>query len=145
MLKDIISVAAIESGLEEPAARHAVGIILNTAQRQGGDLIERIFAQVPGARTLAASTATREGAPRGPIAQLIEQTPGGRRHVSFDMFLRLQRAGLGHGEIAALMTSISRVLGKRFSLGETALLAALFEGSTPEMPEEDQGRSSAVA
>ena len=57
MLKDIISVAAIESGVEEPAARHAVGIILNAAQRQGGDLIERIFAQVPGAVTkVAAST-----------------------------------------------------------------------------------------
>lgn len=145
MLKDIISVAAIETGLEEPVARHAVGIVFNAAQRQGSDLIERVFAQVPGARTLWASTATREGSPRGPIAQLIEQTPGGRRHVSFDMFLRLQRAGLGHAEIAALMTSISRVLGTRFSLGETALLAALFEGSTPEMPEEDQGRSSAVA
>lgn len=145
MLKDIISVAAIETGLEEPVARHAVGIVFNAAQRQGSDLIERIFAQVPGARTLSASTATREGAPLGPIAQLIEQTPGGRRHVSFNMFLRLQRAGLGHAEIAALMSTLSRVLGTRFALGETALIAALFEGGAPEMPEEDQGRSSAVA
>ncbi|MCZ4299244.1 hypothetical protein [Henriciella marina] len=145
MLKDIISVAAIESGVEEPAARHAVGIILNAAQRQGGDLIERIFAQVPGARTLSASTATREGAPRGPIAQLIEQTPGGRQHVTFDMLFRLQRAGLGHAEISSLMNTLSRVLGKRFSLGETALIAALFEGSAPAIESENPGRSSAVA
>ncbi|RIJ23424.1 hypothetical protein D1224_03930 [Henriciella barbarensis] len=145
MLKDLISVAAIESGLEEPNARHAVGIVFNAAQRQGGDLIERIFAQVPGARTLSASTAKLEGTPIGAIAQLIEQTPGGRQHVTFDMFLRLQRAGLGHSEIASLMSTISRVLGARFSLGETALIAALFEGSTPAIPADDHGRSSAVA
>lgn len=135
MLKDLIRQVADGAGLEEEAAREAVGVVFTTADRQGACLIEKVFAQVPGARTLAASTAARQEMPAGPIAKLIEQTPGGKRHVALDMFARLHALGLGHMQVSRVVTLIGSWAGATFALSDTALLVDLFESDAPAEPE----------
>ena len=107
MLKNMIKSAAQATGLTQVKTKEAIGIVLNTAERQGSPLAEAIFRKMPGARTLSATTGSEVGASTGAIARLIEQTPGGRRHVGEGMFTNLHKAGLGHAEIAKLLPSIS--------------------------------------
>lgn len=110
MLKNMIKTCADASGLTQVKAKEALGIVLNTAERQGSPLAEAIFRKMPGARTLSATTGAEQGAAIGVIARLIEQTPGGRRHVGEGMFASLHKAGLGHKEISQLLPSISEYM-----------------------------------
>lgn len=107
MLKNLIKTCADNTGMTQVKTREALGIVLNTAERQGSPLAEAIFRKMPGARTLSATTGADHGAATSVIARLIEQTPGGRRHVGEGMFSSLHKAGLGHKEIAQLLPSIS--------------------------------------
>ncbi|MCR9193778.1 MAG: hypothetical protein NXH88_03545 [Hyphomonas sp.] len=110
MLKNLIKTCADDTGLTQVKAREAVGIVLNTAERQGSPLAEAVFRKMPGARTLSATTGADQGAATGVIARLIEQTPGGRRHVGEGMFASLHKAGLGHKQISQLLPAISKYM-----------------------------------
>ena len=110
MLKNMIKTCADDTGLTQVKAREAVGIVLNTAERQGSPLAEAIFRKMSGARTLSATTGADQGAATGVIARLIEQTPGGRRHVGEGMFASLHKAGLGHKQISQLLPAISKYM-----------------------------------
>ena len=110
MLKNLIKTCADNTGMTQVKAREALGIVLNTAERQGSPLAEAIFRKMPGARTLSATTGAQHGAATSVIARLIEQTPGGRRHVGEGMFTSLHKAGLGHKEISQLLPSISNYM-----------------------------------
>lgn len=110
MLKNLIKTCADATGLTQVKAREALGIVLNTAERQGSPLAEAIFRKMPGARTLSATTGAEHGAATSVIARLIEQTPGGRRHVGEGMFSSLHQAGLGHSQISKLLPSISNYM-----------------------------------
>ena len=116
MLKNMIKTVADATGLSTAKAREAIGIVLNTAERQGSPLSETIFRKMPGARTLSATTGADLGSATGVIARLIEQTPGGRRHVSEGMFANLHRAGLGHKEISKLLPSICAYMRQTYGL-----------------------------
>lgn len=116
MLKNMIKTAAEATGLTQIAARDAVGIVLNTAERQGSPLAEAIFRKMPGARTLSATTGADTGAATGVIARLIEQTPGGRRHVGEGMFTSLHKAGLGHKEVSKLLPAISTYMKTTYGM-----------------------------
>ena len=116
MLKNLIKTCADTTGLTQVKAREALGIVLNTAERQGSPLAEAVFRKMPGARTLSATTGADQGAATGVIARLIEQTPGGRRHVGEGMFTSLHKAGLGHLEIAKLLPSISTYMQTTYGL-----------------------------
>lgn len=116
MLKNLIKTCADTTGLTQVKAREALGIVLNTAERQGSPLAEAVFRKMPGARTLSATTGADHGAATGVIARLIEQTPGGRRHVGEGMFTSLHKAGLGHKEIAKLLPSISTYMQTTYGL-----------------------------
>lgn len=107
MLKNMIKNTAEATGLTHSQAKAAIGIVLNTAERQGSPLAEAIFRKLPGARTLSATKGADSAVPTGVIARLIEQTPGGRRYVGEGMFRELQESGLGHKQIALLLPSIS--------------------------------------
>ncbi len=107
MLKNMIKSTAQATGLTQVKARQAIGIVLNTADRQGSPLAEAIFQKMPGARTLSATAGAESDASTGALARLIEQTPGGRRYVGERMFTNLHKAGLGHNQIASLLPSIS--------------------------------------
>ncbi|GAB5455867.1 MAG: hypothetical protein Hens2KO_20960 [Henriciella sp.] len=107
MLKNLIKTCADTTGLTQVKTREALGIVLNTAERQGSPLAEAIFRKMPGARTLSATSGADHGAATSVIARLIEQTPGGRRHVGEGMFTSLHKAGLGHKEISQLLPAIS--------------------------------------
>lgn len=110
MLKNLIKTCADTTGLTQTKTREALGIVLNTAERQGSPLAEAIFRKMPGARTLSATTGAEQGAATSVIARLIEQTPGGRRHVGEGMFTSLHKAGLGHKEISQLLPAISKYM-----------------------------------
>ena len=116
MLKNMIKTAADATGLTQTDARMAIGIVLNTAERQGSPLAEAIFCKMPGARTLSATIGSDTGAATGVIARLIEQTPGGRRHVGEGMFTSLHKAGLGHKQIALLLPSISTYMKTTYGM-----------------------------
>ncbi len=116
MLKNMIKTAAEATGLTQTAARQAIGTMLNTAERQGSPLAEAIFCKMPGARTLSATVGADNGAATGVIARLIEQTPGGRRHVGEGMFTSLHKAGLGHAQIAKLLPSISTYMNTTYGM-----------------------------
>lgn len=116
MLKNLIKTCADTTGLTQVKAREALGIVLNTAERQGSPLAEAVFRKMPGARTLSATTGADHGAATGVIARLIEQTPGGRRHVGEGMFTSLHKAGLGHKDIAKLLPSISTYMQTTYGL-----------------------------
>lgn len=110
MLKNLIKTCAESTGLTQTKTREALGIVLNTAERQGSPLAEAIFRKMPGARTLSATTGADQGAATSIIARLIEQTPGGRRHVGEGMFTSLHKAGLGHKQISQLLPAISKYM-----------------------------------
>lgn len=110
MLKNLIKTCADTTGLTQTKTREALGIVLNTAERQGSPLAEAVFRKMPGARTLSATTGAEQGAATSVIARLIEQTPGGRRHVGEGMFTSLHKAGLGHKEISQLLPAISKYM-----------------------------------
>lgn len=110
MLKNLIKTCADSTGLTQSKTREALGIVLNTAERQGSPLAEAIFRKMPGARTLSATTGAEHGAATSVIARLIEQTPGGRRHVGEGMFTSLHKAGLGHKQISQMLPSISNYM-----------------------------------
>lgn len=107
MLTQLIKTIADTLSLEETKARRALGVLLNAADRQGASFAETMFRKLPGSRTLAASTGDDIGAATGVIARLIEQTPGGRRHVAAGMISELQNIGLGHREIGQLLPTVS--------------------------------------
>ena len=116
MLKNLIKTCADATGMTQVKARSALGIVLNTAERQGSPLAEAIFRKMPGARTLSATTGADHGAATSVIARLIEQTPGGRRHVGEGMFSSLHQAGLGHKEISLLLPSISKYMQTTYGM-----------------------------
>ena len=141
MLKELIRQIAEAAHLSEADARHAVGLIFNTAERQDAELIEKVFCDLPGARTLSASTGQREGMATGDIARLIEQTPGGRRHVTLALFARLHALGLGHGQIAVLITTLGGFLDRQFNASAATLISQLFSN----MDVEQEARTIAAA
>ena len=110
MLKNLIKTCADTTGLTQSKTREALGIVLNTAERQASPLAEAIFRKMPGSRTVSATTGAEQGAATSVIARLIEQTPGGRRHVGEGMFSSLHKAGLGHKEISQLLPAISKYM-----------------------------------
>lgn len=110
MLKNLIKTCADTTGLTQSKTREALGIVLNTAERQDSPLAEAIFRKMPGARTLSATTGAEQSAATSVIARLIEQTPGGRRHVGEGMFTSLHKAGLGHKQISQLLPAISKYM-----------------------------------
>lgn len=116
MLKNLIKTCADATGMTQVKAREALGIVLNTAERQGSPLAEAIFRKMPGARTLSATTGAEHGAATSVIARLIEQTPGGRRHVGEGMFTSLHKAGLGHKDISLLLPSISKYMQTTYGM-----------------------------
>ncbi|MEL7129835.1 MAG: hypothetical protein AAGK23_09825 [Pseudomonadota bacterium] len=101
MLKDLIKHVGSETGLTQAKTRAALGVVFNAAERQGSPFAAALFQRLPGARTLSAKTGVSHGAATGEIARLIEQTPGGRRHVVAEMFRTLHSLGLGHQEMWA--------------------------------------------
>ncbi|MEP1142541.1 MAG: hypothetical protein ABJH52_02385 [Henriciella sp.] len=116
MLKNLIKTCADSTGLTQSKTREALGIVLNTAERQGSPLAEAIFRKMPGARTLSATSGAEHGAATSVIARLIEQTPGGRRHVGEGMFTSLHKAGLGHKQISLMLPSISTYMKTTYGM-----------------------------
>ncbi len=119
MMKELIRHVAHEAGLTQKVARSAVGIVLSAADRQGSPFTDALFRRLPGARTLSAKTGAGTGAPTGVIAQLIEQTPGGRRHVATGMLRQLHEQGLGHREVGKLLPALGAYAEETY--GITAL------------------------
>jgi hypothetical protein len=83
MMNDLTAHIAKTSGLADPIAKQALGIVLNAAERQAspfadGDVHDAFPARAP----LSARTGSELGAPVGEIARMIEQTPGGKRRVT---------------------------------------------------------------
>ncbi len=141
MLSELIKKTATTANLDEATARQALGVMFNTAERQGAPLIEKVFSRMPGARTLSATTGAQIGAATGTIARLIEQTPGGRQHVSLSMFSKLHELGLGHSQISALLVSVSDYMSQAYNISGVGHLGDLITVDQ-EMLEE---RRTAVA
>ncbi len=113
MLKEFVKHVTQQTGLDEGAARSALGIVLNAADRQGAEIAEIVFRKAPGARTLSAKAGANVGAATGLIARLIERTPGGRSAVAYQMIRDLQQAGLGHDQIASVFPAIAEFAQQR--------------------------------
>jgi hypothetical protein len=141
MLNDLIRTTSEKAGLDESQAREALGVLFNTAERQGAPLIEKVFSRMPGARTLSATTGAQTGAATGTIARLIEQTPGGRQHVSLSMFASLHKIGLGHAQIAQLLQCVGAHMEKTYNVSGIGHLGDLIV-TDPSAGEE---RRTAVA
>ena len=125
MLKNLIKTCAESTGLTQIKTREALGIVLNTAERQGAPLAEAVFRKMPGARTLSATTGSEQGVATGIIARLIEQTPGGRRHVGEGMITSLHNVGLGHKQISQLLPSISGYMKTTYGMEDFCHLGDL--------------------
>ncbi|MEZ6001709.1 hypothetical protein [Hyphomonas sp.] len=107
MMNDLTAHIAKTSGLADPIAKQALGIVLNAAERQASPFATAMFTTIPGARALSARTGSELGAPVGEIARMIEQTPGGKRRVAREMITALHAIGLDHKHIGALLPAIS--------------------------------------
>ena len=116
MLDTLIGHVAKTAGIEAQTSREALGIIMNAAERQGAPFAEAMYEKVPGSRTLAATMGAEVGAATDEIARLIEQTPGGRRHVTAMMISDLQARGLGHQSIGEILPAISRFAEQQLGL-----------------------------
>lgn len=137
MLNDLIRTTTETTGLDESQARQALGVLFNTAERQGAPLIEKVFSRMPGARTLSATTGAQTGAATGTIARLIEQTPGGRQHVSLAMFTQLHQIGLGHKQVAQLLRCVGEHMERTYDvrgighLGDLIVSDPAADGAAP--------------
>ena len=116
MLDTLIGHVAKTAGIEAQTSREALGIIMNAAERQGAPFAEAMYEKVPGSRTLAATMGAEIGAATDEIARLIEQTPGGRRHVTAMMISDLQARGLGHQSIGEILPAISSFAEQQLGL-----------------------------
>ena len=116
MLNVLIAHIAKINGLSEPTAKTALGIVLNSAERQASSFAPAMFKAIPGARALAARTGSEFGAATGIIARLIEQTPGGKRVVAQTMIGSLHTIGLDHKAIGHLLPSISTFMEEKFDM-----------------------------
>ena len=143
MLKDLVKHTAEELGTTQKQAKAVLGIVLSTAERQGSEFTAALFKKLPGARTLSARTCDEMGAPSDPISRMIEQTPGGRRHIAQEMIRSLQKTGLGHAEIGALLPTISGFAAEKYGLEGMGHLGDIF-GTAPAMEETVPGVSVAA-
>ncbi len=125
MLDTLIGHVAKTAGIEAQKSREALGIIMNAAERQGAPFAQAMYEKVPGARTLAATMGAEVGAATDEIARLIEQTPGGRRHVTAMMISDLQARGLGHQAIGEILPAISGFADEYLGLSDFAHLGDL--------------------
>ncbi|KCZ87356.1 hypothetical protein [Hyphomonas johnsonii] len=116
MLNDLIAHIAKINGLPEQTAKTALGIVLNSAERQDSPFALAMFKTIPGARALAARTGSEIGAATGIIARLIEQTPGGKRVVAQGMIGALHKIGLDHKAIGHLLPSISTFMEETYGM-----------------------------
>jgi hypothetical protein len=116
MLNDLIAHIATINGLSEQTATKALGIVLNSAERQASPFAPAMFKTIPGARALAARTGSEIGAATGTIARLIEQTPGGKRIVAQAMIGSLHNIGLDHKAIGHLLPSISTFMEETYDM-----------------------------
>lgn len=140
MLKDLVKAVSSETGMTQKATRNALGIVLNASERQGSVFTTELYKKIPGARTLAAKAGDETGAATGVIARLIEQTPGGRMAVATTMIRNLQKAGLGHNEIAGIFPAVSQFCETKYGLKGFAHLGDLL-GSADAA---EQGRTVAA-
>jgi hypothetical protein len=116
MLNDLIAHIAKINGLSESTARTALGIVLNSAERQASPFAPAMFKTIPGARALAARTGSDFGEATGIIARLIEQTPGGKRVVAQSMITSLHAIGFDHKAIGHLLPSISAFMEETYEM-----------------------------
>lgn len=134
MIRNLIKHVETDTGLTHAQSRAALGIIFNSADRQGTILARDLFTILPGARTLAAKVGAEIGAATGEIARLIEMTPGGRRHVTSQMLRALHTAGLGHDQIGKIMSSLSGFMKENYGKTGFGTLGDLlgYDLSAPE-------------
>ncbi len=125
MLKDLVKSVSADTGMSQTTCRTALGIVFNASERQGSPFTTELYKKMPGARTLAAKAGDDTGAATGIIARLIEQTPGGRMAVATTMIRNLQKAGLGHNEIAGIFPAVSKFCDERYGLKGFAHLGDL--------------------
>ena len=126
MLNAFIKHVSKATGLSLKSAETALGIVLNTADRQGAPLADEVFERVPGARTLAAQMGAEIGAATGGIARLIERTPGGRQAVAEQVIRDLHRAGLGTQEVGLLFPAIGSYAESTFGVKGVGHLGDIF-------------------
>ena len=126
MLNDLITHTAGATGLKADIAKKAIGIVFNSAERQGSPMADTLFKKIAGARTLSARTGSDIGACSGIIARMIEQTPGGRRHVASCMIRELHTLGLGHKEIGQLLPAIASFAEDTYGLTGFGHMGDLF-------------------
>ncbi len=126
MLKDLVKQTADALGITQVKARAVLGVVLSTAERQGSRFATELFARIPGARTLSAKSMDASDAPVDPISRLIEQTPGGRRHVASQMMRELHAEGLGHEQLSTLLTTLSSYAAQTHGIEGLGHLGDLF-------------------
>lgn len=142
MMIDLLKHVEAEIGLPHAKARAALGIILNSADRQGSPLAETLFKTLPGARPLAAKVGNEIGAATGEIARLIEMTPGGRRYVNTQMLRSLHNIGLGHDAVGKILPAISSFMIEHYNLREFAHIGDLL-GTPDTVPTRGAGSIAA--
>lgn len=133
MLTDFVKHIAAETGMSQKKSRAALGIVLNAAERQGAELAQLIYREMPGARTLSARMGAEIGASTGLIARLIEQTPGGRRVVAEQLLRDLQKEGLGTSELGSLFPAIGRFVETAYHIHGVGHLGDVFGDRATEV------------
>jgi hypothetical protein len=132
MLNAFVKHVSKNTGLPPKKAEAAIGIVLNSAERQGASFADEIFERVPGARTLAATMGAHIGAATGVIARLIERTPGGRIAVTEHTIRALHSEGLGNKEIGRLFPAIAGFAETAFGVKGVGHLGDIF--GSPSAP-----------
>lgn len=126
MLKDLVRHTATTLDINQTQAKAVLGVVLSSAERQGSAFTDALFRKIPGARTLSARTSDETGAGQDILTRMIEQTPGGRRHVAQEMIRNLQKEGLGHAEIGRLLPAITGFAAETYGLNGHSLMAEIF-------------------
>ncbi|MEM7663117.1 MAG: hypothetical protein AAF292_12795 [Pseudomonadota bacterium] len=125
MYRDLVKHVGIQSGLTQAKARAALGVVFNAAERQASPFAGAMFKKLPGARTASAKAGSDLGTCTGEIARLIEQTPGGRKHVVSRMFRDLHGLGLGHEEIGRVLPAVSEYMSDVYGIEDFGHLGDL--------------------
>lgn len=128
MLKHLIRHVAQTAGLNGQTSRAALGILLSASDRQGSPFMKELNQRFPAVRKLVNQSRQVYGGAKGEIAQLIEQTPGGRMAVATTMIRNLQNLGLSHQQIAGLFPAVSSYYETNYGIKGFAHLGDLLGG-----------------
>lgn len=118
MTKKMIRFVETNLNIEAHQARAGIGIVLAATERMGAEFCASLYKKLPEAKSLAAefNRYEFENSCKTSLVGLIEQTPGGRRHVIMHMLKAMHAIGLDNKAIGNFLPTIAEYATRKLRM-----------------------------